>query len=282
MKVVVVQKIDLDTALAAFLLDVSASDQIVLSRGEGPPEVLANPQIVCIEAGGSGRTDLNNFDHHNEGGHLPPACEQAYHSRIDHWGGDSRVKRLVEYVAKLDGGERFLCACPFPVLSSVFSGMLLCERNLVTQLFKGIEIFAAVLEKEIDPFGVMPPLPEWEDWIGAKRANDGAAALALERAEYFTTSGGLRGAFLESECAGGAGALYEKGCRVVVLFNPRFGDLSIPKFTIAGNGFSVYHLASIFNRTEEGWGGRGSIIGSPRNGTVFRPDEVIKVVEAHL
>lgn len=86
---VVIQKVDLDTALAAFILGVSEKDEIVAVRDKAGPEDLANPNIRCIECGGSGQTRLGNFDHHNTDQELSPACRQAFEVRFledpDRW-----------------------------------------------------------------------------------------------------------------------------------------------------------------------------------------------------
>lgn len=286
---VIVQKVDMDTALTALLLGVSprrgrtSFDQIVALRGEASAEELANPKVLCIEAGGSGQPHLNNFDHHNEGGHLPASCQQAFAARAEQWAGNTNIARLVDYVAALDIDPSRLGVTPsFPTLSSVFSGMLLCERNPITQLLKGIALFYLVLEKGIDPFGTMPDLPEWGAWIKAKRINQEAVALARKKAEYFQTNRGLLAAYLESDFIGGIGALYAEGCQVVIMYSPRFGEPPTPKYTVAGNGVCVYHLADILNGLEAGWGGRETIIGSPRIGSRLNSAVVRKVVQKEL
>ncbi|MBU1014998.1 hypothetical protein KKI17_00970, partial [Patescibacteria group bacterium] len=63
-----VGKIDLDTCGAALLLGVSREEGVeVLRGGEASQEDLADPQILCIEVGGSGQVAERNFDHHGLG-----------------------------------------------------------------------------------------------------------------------------------------------------------------------------------------------------------------------
>lgn len=288
---VVIQKVDLDTTLTALICGVSENDEIVVCRGDAATEDLANPDVLCIEAGGSGQAHLNNFDHHNEGGHLPASCEQAL--RLGS-GQAFQVKepsvtalaRLVEYVAMLDCRPQELASrAPkpgFPTLSAVFSGMLLTEKQPREQLHKGIAILRTVLKHGLDPFGTIPELPDWKPWIKAKRRNDAAVREAQARAEYFSTHGGLQAGYLESEFIGGIGALYAKGCQVVVMYNPRFGDPPVPKFTIAGNGVRVDHLLPHLNALEPGWGGRETIIGSPRTGSRLSPSMIRRLVAEQL
>jgi hypothetical protein len=307
---VIIQKVDLDTALTALICGVSALDEIIVSRGDAACEDLADPDVLCIEAGGSGKVHLNNFDHHNEGSQLPASCEQAFRvhhtgnvpspSPLPRWGGGqgeegpSPLARLVDYVAMLDCRPQELAARQpkpaFPTLSAVFSGMLLTEKSPREQLLKGMAILQTVLDRGLDPFGTMPvlspaegpELPEWKPWIEAKRQNDEAVRAAQDNADYFVTAGGLRAAFLESSFIGGIGALYAKGCRVVVMYNPCFGAPPVPKFTIAGNGVRMDGLLPELNRLEPGWGGRETIIGSPRTGSRLEPATVRKLVAQGL
>ncbi|HID54984.1 TPA: hypothetical protein EYP37_00525, partial [Candidatus Poribacteria bacterium] len=88
---VVIQKVDLDTALTAFILGVSEEDDITPVRDKASADDLLNPNVICIECGGSGQVELSNFDHHDTDEELPPACVQAYKLR----GDDEHLNRLV-------------------------------------------------------------------------------------------------------------------------------------------------------------------------------------------
>ena len=324
---VVIQKVDLDTALTAFLLGVSSADEIVVANGEASPEDLANPVVVCIECGGSGEVENNNYDHHDPGKELPPACVQAFqHFYQRHlfltrgeWGRqmtylefqlipyvcpdlhnapfEARLRvqealaTLVDYVATLDTqgphGLHKLSGLEkdaFPTLNDVFSGMLLCVKNPKDQLLSGISIFWTLFEHNVHPFGVMPELPEWREYIAAKRRNKEAVAKVLARAEFFVTKGGRRAAFIVAEEIGVVSALYSQGAQVVIAFCPRYGQPPVPKYTIAGNGVRLDHLLPHLLALEPGWGGpsHGTILGSPRSGTNLAPKQIIALVQEHL
>jgi len=283
---VVIQKVDLDTALTAFILGVSEKDAIVVVRDKASPEDLADPTVICIECGGSGQTHLNNFDHHDTAEPLPPACLQAYRlcSLPD-------AERLVEYVATLDtqGPEALkhrskLPEGAFPTLSDVFSGMLLITKDFKEQLVRGIQICEAVVKQGIDPWGLMPELPQWEGYREAKRQNNEAIQKAIANAQFFETRSGLKAGFVETDVIGALGALYGLGCQIAIAYSPRFGTPPVPKYTIAGNGVRVDSLLQFLNEKEAGWGGpaHGTIIGSPRAGSKLKAKEVIAIVREYL
>ncbi|MCX8109915.1 MAG: hypothetical protein N3D15_01510, partial [Syntrophorhabdaceae bacterium] len=75
---------------------------------------------------------------------------------------------------------------------------------------------------------------------------------------------------------------YRAGCDVVVLYNPSFGDPPRPKFTISGNNKKIVNLLPYFDNMEKGWGGRETIIGSPKAGTRLKPEEVLEIILENL
>jgi hypothetical protein len=287
---VVIQKVDLDTALTAFILGVSEKDEIVVVRDKASPEDLADPEVICIECGGSGQTHLGNFDHHDTAEPLPPACLQAHRLRFGPKDNEL-LERLVDYVSLLDtqGPEALkahskLPEGAFPTLSDVFSGMLLITKDPKEQLVRGIQICEAVVKQGIEPWGLMPELPQWEGYLEAKRQNNEAIRKAIANAQFFETKSGLRAGFVETEVIGALGALYGRGCQIAIAYSPRFGNPPVPKYTIAGNGVRVDSLLQLLNEREAGWGGpaHGTIIGSPRVGSKLKPHEVKAIVQEHL
>ncbi len=283
---VVIQQVDMDTALTAFLRGVRPADEIVAVKEQASPEDLANPQVLCIEAGGSGQVHLNNFDHHNTALPLPPACRQALEvSSRD----EPILRRLVDYVAAIDvAGPQALGPAPgFPTLSDVLSGIRLSIKDPVKQLEAGLLLFATVLREGLDPFGVVPGRPEWQGWIQAKRREDEGLARARAEAEIFVSRSGRKVGFLQTEYFGALGVLYDLGCEVAVAYNPRFtppsGGEPIPKYTIGGNRLRVDHLLSFLNALEPGWGGlaHGTIIASPRTGSRLGPETLKQLVREH-
>ncbi|MFO8009658.1 MAG: hypothetical protein R6U89_02485 [Dehalococcoidia bacterium] len=282
-KKVVIQKIDLDTCLTAFILDVSEEDDVVSVQSQATDEDLRNPEVICIECGGSGQVHLNNFDHH-ESGVSEPACLQVF-KLID---GSSELERVVEYVAKVDTDPKSIEQPDRPdfiSLSSLFSGMLLEQKDPGRQLFEGMGIYETILAEGIDPFGAMPRLSEWEDYFQAKQANRLLLSRESARVEVFETAGGLKCGYLESEVIGGPGLIYNKGCDVAIVYSTEFGEAKIPKFTIAGkNGIRVDGLLASLNELEPGWGGpgHGTIIASPKTGSWLPAKEVCRIVSRNL
>jgi hypothetical protein len=275
----VIQKPDLDTCLTALILEVTEGDDVHVVRGTASKEDLGDPGVLCIEAGGSGSASLNNFDHHDAGKSLPPACRQAFDRVKPDMNG---LERLVEYVCAVDEVYILPTPIPFPSLSSIFSGMLLVEKDWKAQFFKGMAILRKALKNDIDPFGTMPDIEEWRLYRSAKEENMVRVTEALKDATFYKSQGGLKVGFLESDFIGGIGALYKQGCQVVVMHNQSFGSPPVKKFTIAGNGVEVYHLVQYFNKVEPGWGGQTTIIGSPRSGTKLDVEQVIQTVRENL
>lgn len=276
---VVIQKPDLDTCLTGLICGVSKHDHIHIVLDSAGNDDLKNPSVLCIECGGTGLMDLNNFDHHDPERYFPPACKQVYdHLKCK----DVRLKRLVKYVCLIDDRSEKHPHIPFPSLSNIFSGMLLVEKDLKKQFLKGIEIFKKVLEDDIDPFSTMPRLFEWAEFIEAKIENMVEIERASKDAQFFYSERGEKIGFLESTSIGGIGALYKAGCDVAIIYNPAFGDPPRPKYTIAGNNKKLVQLLPFFDNMEKGWGGREKIIGSPKAGSRLKPEEILEIVLKNL
>jgi hypothetical protein len=279
---VIVNQVDMDTALTAYLLGVSADDEIIAVRGEATAEDLADPNTLCIEAGGSGQVHLGNFDHHNIDLPLPPACRQALNFIAFR---SFEMGRLVSYVERIDRGDNLgQAAAGFPSLSALFSGMRLSIPDPCGQLMAGIAIFRTADEEDIDPFGVMPPREEWREWVERKREENNRLAAAMQQVMLFRSKAGRRVALLESNVIGGPGALYRLGCEVGITYSPAFGAPPVAKFTIGSNVIRVDCLLPYLNALEEGWGGpsHGTIIASPRGGSRLTREQVIETVMEHL
>lgn len=276
---VIFQKPDLDTCLTALIFGVSSSDEIIIPTSDATEADIMNPDVLCIEAGGSGLVHLNNFDHHNTDKDLSPACLQAYTCKGFN---DEKLKRLVEYVCMVDNGRKGISPVDFPSLSNIFSGMLLVEKDKFRQFFKGMEILNKTLELKICPFSTMPDIEQWRLYKDAKIENHRKLDELLKNPECFESKGGCRVGFVESDYIGGIGAMYARGCDVVVMFNPAFGGPPSPKYTIASQDKKISHLLTCFDVIERGWGGRETIIGSPRSGTKLKKEEVLALVLDNL
>lgn len=292
-RVIIGGKVDIDTCGAALLLGVSREDEVVVVRGDAPStEDLANPEVICIEVGGSGQWDLNNWDHHGQDCINVSAVRQAFLERtaggIDqdlmyHFGP---YGPMVEYIDILDTQgpdalrQRVGKDVEFPTLSDCFAGMLLSERNPVEQLHKGIELLAEVVKTGQNPFGT---IVEFGAYAEAKARNDAQIAKAVETAQWDVTRAGRKLGFLETDFFGAPGALYGKGAEIVVAFAPQFGNPPVPKFTVAGNGIKVNSALPALLEKEEGWGGppTGTILGSPRTGSSLTLEEVVEIVKTY-
>ncbi|MFH1175100.1 MAG: hypothetical protein V1698_00015 [bacterium] len=194
-------------------------------------------------------------------------------------------RKLVDYINQLDTeGIQSFGQSEFPTLSDVFSGMLLVTRDPVEQLHQGIRILWLILAAGIlDPFRSLSALDAFKEYAEAKAENNRQIASAVGNTRWDETTSGMKLGVLETKFFGAPGALYGAGAQVVVILNP---DLNgVRKFTIAGNnGIRVDAVATLLNEKEPGWGGppTGTIIGSPREGSVLSLEEVVEIVRATL
>jgi len=235
--------------------------------------------VLCIEAGGSGKAALNNFDHHDPDHYFPPAVRQAIETLSS---TDDRLIRLVDYVCHIDEARPIDPPVAFPSLSNIFSGMLLVEPDPMVQFCAGMQLIKTVWDEGLDPFAILPERPEWAAYVAAKRINQESMQADLQNARMLTSRSGVQIGFLESRNIGGIAALYQQGRQVVILFNPAFGNPPVRKFTIAGNNTPVGHLKAHFDPVEPGWGGRDTILGSPWGGSQLSAETVIQIVLRHL
>jgi len=276
---IVIRKADLDTCLTAHILGVREGNEVLVAPGGAAPGELADPEILCIEAGGSGTPQLGNFDHHDPQRHLKPACRQAYdHLHLD----NAKLSRLVDYVCLVDEDPSGHPPVPFPSLSNIFSGMMLIEKDPLRRFWKGVGLLREILADDLDPFGTMPDRSHWRSWREAKEANRRLVGEMSSLIRTLTTRGGRRVGFLTSTAIGGLGLIYGQGCEIGVLYNTTFGEPPVPKYTIGGHGVAVSPLLGPLNGLEEGWGGRETIIGSPPSGSNLSLKKVLSLIEKHL
>lgn len=277
---VYIVKPDLDTCLTAVILGIGADDDVSCADFDAPEELLSDPSVFCIESGGSGRVGEHNFDHHLPGVWLPPACRQAF---TRHGSSDGRLERLVSYVSLVDDGLPIVPMPGFPSLAGLFSGMLLTEQGREAQFRAGCRLLKQLLAESIDPFGPLPQLPQWREYLEAKSRNSQRLNALLALARPFRTRQGRSAALLDfppdgPRTIGGFAPLFAQGAEIVILHDPLFGLPPVRKFTIAGRGVVVADLLPEFGCFEKGWGGRDAIIGSPRAGTnldLSRAEEII-------
>jgi len=278
MKRVIFQQADLDTCLTALILGVDRNDLVEVRYEEASVDELNDPDIFCIEAGGSGQWRLNNFDHHDPERYFPPACRQAFAAV----GGSLALARLTEYVAFTDEALPPVTV-PFPNLGHLFSGMRLCLEQPVDLFFAGIEMLQLLVREELDPYAPLPYRKEWAGYLDAKCRDMEKVAALVRQARFLKSRAGTSVGYIpvplgDTGCQGGLFELYDQGCQVGILYHPQFGVPPIRKFTIGGNHFPVVRILDYFATKDPGWGGRETIIGSPRRGTLVSEDEVLSAV----
>ena len=285
---IVLQQVDLDTCLTGLLRGAGAADDVSVRRDGATPAELDDPAVLCIEAGGSGRTDRNNFDHHDPGGSWPPACVQAFQAAGSR--GSDTLRRLVDYVADVDLGRGRRADDEGCIDSSgLFSGLRLAVGDPKRQFFEGVAMLRTVLDENLDPRGPLPSRPEWTSYREAKNLERALLEEAARTAERFVTRRGRPAGLLSTDRVGALGALYALGCEIGIALAPAFrppaGGEPIRKFTIAGrDGLRVDGLLAPLSEREAGWGGpaHGTIIASPRGGTRLVPEGVRRLVCQHL
>lgn len=280
---VVIQQCDLDTCVTAFVLGVSPDASIGIVENGAPEHLLRDRSYLCIEAGGSGRVAQNNFDHHASGGPIEPACVQALCSRP---ALDKSLQRLVEYAAARDVGQpSHSSEGPRCDLSMLFSGVRLLIPDPSEQLRVGLRILCVIVDRELDPAGSLPELPEWRAYMAAKRTERQNVEELRPAVERFATRRGYLAGFLETDHIGALGLLYRMDCAVGIAYSPRYrspaGGRFISKYTIGGSeGRRVDGLLGVLSSLEQGWGGpaHGTIIASPRSGTTLLASTVKSLV----
>lgn len=275
------QKPDMDTVLTALLLGCLETDDLICVEDQASKQSLDNPNVYCIECGGSGQVELGNFDHHNTNLDLPPACVQAFlHREVN----DPFLERLVRYVAGVDSGERAQGDYNHFGLSSLYSGMRLVHQNLFEQFWVGLEMLRCFSSQEINPGGSIPFLSKWQSYREAKERQQKDLEKDIQRVEIFMTHSGIKGGFLESTNPGIHGLLRGLGCQISIA-QGLGGERKLKLFyTISGFRINLSSLMKEIGKYEQGWGGhaQGGIIGSPRVGTRLKKDQLIKIVSEGL
>lgn len=276
-------KPDMDTVLTGLILGCRQNSLLMQVKGKAPRRLLADPGTACIECGGSGQVQLTNFDHHDQTLPLPPACVQAFESRVRI---APALERLCDYVAWVDVGNgqtRARSKGGELGLSGLFSGMRLSVPGVLAQFRAGLLLFRLVLDHAIDPWGPMPDFAVWRAYRRAKTLQIDSLNSAVKNAEYFTTRTGVRGGYLFSSIPGVHGALRRKGCSVTIahgLSMTARGEIC----TISATHPPAASLLPRFSAIESGWGGpsHGTVIGSPPRGTRLRRGEIIELALEEL
>lgn len=266
---VLFNKADMDTVLTGFLCKVS-EDMSLSCVYRATDDELWNPEILCIEVGGTGLTHLHNFDHHNPEKYFPPACKQAY----EYFGyNDPILETIVKYVSMVDDG--IVVNVEPPSLSNIFSGMLLTITEPVDQFITGLYIFKWIYENRINPFQSLPDVQKWKSFYEARLKNFLQLKQDSRNIISFKTRSGYQCRVLVTTAVGGFNFLYGTGCEIGILYNPEKG-----KYTIGSDKLDLTELLKKFQSIEDGWGGRNKIFGSPYNGSKLSMDEIIEIVKS--
>ena len=271
---IVIQRPDLDTCLAGAILGAEDSDPVVYRAEGATPAELADPAVICLEAGGSGQVERGNFDHHAPGCDLPPAATQAF----VYAGRPPAYARLVEYNEVIDLCLPSPLRPPFPSVSSLISGIrFLHAQDPVCQFRQGVRALRLVAERGIDPFDRLPAVAEWAPYLEEKSRRLSELNQAPLAAEM-VTCGRTKIAFSTTTLVGAVGALYRQGADIAVVARP-LETGGTWKYTIAGRNVRVSGLLEALNRLEAGWGGpaHGTIIGSPHRGSTL-PLEAVRAI----
>jgi hypothetical protein len=279
---VVVQKADLDTVCAGFLLGCTSSLPVVHVDDVAPRQLLDDPTVLCLECGGAGEVQLGNFDHHDPDGPTETAAEQAWAAV----GQPARTCRLVRYVALHDRGMTENASNPRLSLIGLFSAMREVVHGEVARFQAGLSLLEWFIGLNRDPCGSLvhldPEEPRFDRsaFIGGEAVplsdtHDVGMTMALRRLGVATDDAGLS-----------IRRLYGMGFGIVIAETERFGVASRRRLTVALDPRSCQvrsaaaatdRIRRRLNDLETGWGGPsgGTIVGSPRHRSSVLPLSVV-------
>lgn len=274
-------KADLDTVCTAVLM-TSNLEQINLVKlyDNATQDDLNNSEVLCIECGGDGQTELNNFDHHAKES-LICACGQAFQKL----GSPQKLLKLIDYISFIDTGVGLYSCNIKPLisaraLSSIFSGMMCLTPDEKQRFIKGYQIIKAVInsnEYRDSPWDIPLISPDFKMYYEAKILLTKKLDEELNNAKTVLIEN-LKVMVLHSENAGIHGLLKRNGADISIAINDRLN-----KVTVSFSDRTVHYaklLCNSLNNLEKGWGGhieRG-IIASPFRGTALDESCLISVL----
>jgi hypothetical protein len=275
---VIIRKPDLDTCFTAFILLGNTPCDLQAVTGVANSRDLADPETICIECGGSGQVELCNFDHHDPLKYHPPACRQAAMIRGIN---DEYMEQLVQYVCDVDEASIPKGKQNNLMFSSLFSGMLHITSGVNLRFSRAQTMLKQLTAEQIDPYKIQRIPREWQQYNRARQQHSRHLKNELNKTVFLKTSGGRKTAYLDSRITGGSRTLYNLGCELVVLRNIS-SVTSLVKYTIASPSLPVARLLPTLDLCEQGWGGRERIIGSPFQGSILSPADVLHVIHKHF
>ena len=184
-------KMDLDVLGALFLLGANPDEDEFHTANTRTPEGraqletwLADPEVWCIEVGGSGQFHLRNVDHHGEGAPEECATLQVWQHMATCVSGPTEIlEAFARYVNIVDTGG--IGALPEPrsetTLTDVVAGLLLTaldERWHPTQVIEEASAFfkLTTFTDPQNPFGDFTGFAP--EFVERKREEDSAAENA--------------------------------------------------------------------------------------------------------
>lgn len=312
---VLVEKTDLDTIGSFFMHQLAGrleDDCAITSlRGQASTEQLNDPQILCIECGGSGEINQGNFDHHAEGGPTESATLQTLRTLPK-----SKLSLEISFLANyIDNIDRLSPKqiklkyrnTTFPTLSDIISGINLKHfREPVVALQTGRQVIEKMLSTQQKPTG---PITGFEEYARLKKNQDEQIEKVRQNVRFNKTPQGNYVGHLQTTFFGAPKVIYEEGLKnfgsdkivIAVAHNPNFGpNQNENKFTIGLNlspdqakakHINLKKLSEKLNNpnidsavnieSKKTWGGppTGTVIGSPKGGTNLTMEKLLTEID---
>lgn len=268
-------KVDLDTIVTGYLLLRKIPSRLYMVHDCAPEEILANPSILCIECGGSGRTEELNFDHHDGSKKLPCAAEQAWHFLQQ----PASLQNLVQYTSAIDTGTatQGVVHRQGETLSGLISGMRYCLGSEPQRFCEGLRIIDCLVQRSVPPWDVssLCSLDATMEHYAKTKASLRERVWALENQCHEFRIGCYRVMVLVSPYPGVHGMLRALGAAISLAGDGKRWSIS---FADTVSATVLETTLSLLTLKEPGWGEPvgGRILGSPREKTSTLSESAIK------
>ena len=302
-------KADLDTVCtAAILLSKEEFETLDLVKLDtlAPAQDLEDPKVLCIECGGDGHIECNNFDHHQQVDALTIPCDEGvtvnlamsnekgtYCSAVQAFiaqGMPSNLVNLVNFVSYVDTRS-----CLIPVfelklkkgntsLSDLFNGMRLIYKDEVERFKHGFDLLKEVMadeDKLEHPEHIQNLTQAQQQYLETKIKQKEAIEKAIEDAKTYYICG-VKVSALETTLPGVHGLLKRHGAEISIAKNTDTAKISVSVDYMCKVDPQelAYALNQKENNKENTWGGHPElgIISSPYNGTKLEIKDVINSI----
>jgi len=281
MKIIMSEKIDLDSCMTAAIILGVESPEIEIVDELATGAQLENAAIACIECGWSGDTQRNNWDHHfyapsgtRTEPNLPPACIQAAQEKLP------VIPSVVKAIGEWDLGKT-VNNFEHPEIKDIFSGMLLSIKNVKKQAITGIKLCRKWLAGD---FQLSPEEVEWKRII--KEEYSKKVEAEWKKVEFMDTLGGRAIAYVKSPFWGTLQEIQKRIDEedIVVVQNPETNKVTIALNANGPEEMNLKLVCDLLNKIDPGWGGpiSGKIIGSPHSGTKLDFNDILDVVRLFM